>query len=73
MKCPVCKKEMEKGFLCTNGMHIVWDKTAHKIAVRPGNDGVRIAFSMLSCANLSDVYCCKECQQISFHYEPIKK
>jgi len=68
MNCPVCKKEMEQGFLGVGGGYITlvdWTKTKRKLFLCEGD--LSIMRKTLSGARLTG-HICRDCKKIVFDY-----
>ena len=66
MKCPVCSKEMEQGFVQGN-QRIAWVKRKHTVSILPREGDVLLenkAFGSFS----FPAWICKGCQKIVFDY-----
>lgn len=72
MKCPYCEKEMEKGYLVTDGLCIAFRKEKFESAkVRKYEDGIQLAHKYAGRASLDNAYCCNDCKKIVLEYGEI--
>ena len=67
MKCPICEKEMENGFVQVQGT-MAWVKDKHKFTSPPEKGEIFIyKYNSLSYMNLK-ANICKTCQNIVIDY-----
>lgn len=66
MKCPVCGREMEQGFLQGN-QRIAWVKRKHSVSVLPREGEVLLENKALG-SFLFPAWICKECQKVILDY-----
>lgn len=68
MLCPYCHKEMEAGYLVTDGHYLTWTKDPYGSVRAKEKDGdVRISGNLFSCTD-AVAHCCKECGKIIVDY-----
>ena len=68
MKCPVCGKEMESGYVQGERM-AAWVKRRHKLSLLPKEGEILLANHLFG-AYLFPGYICRNCRQITFAYDP---
>lgn len=66
MKCPVCSKEMEQGFLQGN-QRIAWVKRQHNVSILP-REGEVLLENRAFGSFLYPAWICKGCQNIVLNY-----
>lgn len=66
MKCPVCGKEMEQGFLQGN-QRIAWVKRKHSVSILPREGEVLLENKTFG-SFLFPAWICKECQKVILDY-----
>ncbi len=71
MKCPVCGKEMEKGYIQTM-QRIGWVKALHKLSLLPKSGEIMLANHVMRGVHFQ-AWLCRECQEIVFHYNKEEK
>ena len=67
MKCPLCEKEMEKGFVQT-GQRMSWVKQKHKASLIPQEGEVLLGNNVFSGLSF-EAYICKSCKKIVLDYD----
>ena len=72
MKCPYCEKEMEKGYIVTDGLCIAFRKEKFKSAkVGKNEEGIQLAHKYVGAASLENAYCCDSCKKIVLEYREV--
>lgn len=66
MKCPVCGKEMEKGYVQAVNM-MTWVKEKHVFSLLPLGEDVILSRNLIGPVTI-DAYICKDCKQVSMNY-----
>lgn len=69
MKCPYCNREMESGYIISDGRALAWRKEKYESAIVKQENGIQLSHSFFGAATIKDVYCCKECKKIMFDYD----
>lgn len=66
MRCPVCKNEMEQGFL--QGMNrVAWVKKRHRVSLNPNQGEILLENNSIKDFIFSS-WICKECRKIVVDY-----
>ncbi len=66
MRCPVCGKEMEQGFMQGN-QRVAWVKSKHKVSILPRKGEVLLENKAFN-SFLFAAWICKSCQKILVDY-----
>ncbi|TCL41906.1 PF20097 family protein [Harryflintia acetispora] len=73
MKCPFCDREMEKGYITSDGNAIAWRKERHESALVGKGGGVQLSWNILGgAAAVKNAYHCKGCEKIVIDYSDIQ-
>ena len=72
-KCPVCEKEMKKGYI-QSGTRLAWVPKVSKLSVEPGfnQESVLLSKQNRFSINYVDAYLCEKCKQVLIDYSDKK-
>lgn len=66
MKCPICEKEMESGFIQSKNQ-IFFVAQKHKFHLAPSNEDIRLTDYNFDVPNV-EAWCCKSCKKVIISY-----
>lgn len=66
MKCPICEKEMEQGFLQGN-QRVAWVKKRHKFSLLPKQGEILLENNSF-CNYIFSAWVCKSCKKVIIDY-----